>query len=279
MALRNQIVGVIRFSFPATGGFAASRLGAGALEAMLYDPARLDRRFAWFEGITLPSLAAQTDDAFRCVILAGETLPAASRDRLRSLCADHAFLDLCLHPAGGPLSSAKRAFRQAVDGDSTHVTGFRLDDDDAVARDYVARTRARSDALLAGGFATGPTALAFTHGLSWNLRAPDRPFHALRETCAPSVACAMITDAAIATCVYRYNHRRIASFVPTFLEPGDAPMFVRTLHDLNDSGRTVPPHAEALETPDGLSVLAERFGLDPARTTSLMAPDPDGAGR
>ena len=272
MDFRNQIVGVIRFSYPATSGFAASRLGAGALEAMLYESARLERRFAMLEGITLPSLAAQTNGAFTCVILTGRSLPAAARDRLEALCARHPFLDLCVLKANDPLTSARRAFRKAVHADSTHVTGFRLDDDDAVAKDYVARVRARSDALLAGGFADGPIAHAFTRGLYWDLRAAERPFHAFREAYAPSAACAMITAASLRTCIYRYNHRRLGSFVPTFLEPGDAPMFVRTLHDTNDSGRTVPPHAEALETSRGLAVLTDRFGIDPETAAGLMAP-------
>ncbi|WP_281823326.1 glycosyltransferase [Jannaschia rubra] len=271
MGHRNQIIGVIRFSYPATDGFAASRMEEGALEAMLYSPDRLASRFAYLETVTLPSLAAQTDGDFDCVILAGTSLPRDAQARLLALADRHSFLRIAFLDRMGPLAAARRSFRRAVRDDATHVTGFRLDDDDALGVDYVAKARDRADRLLAGGFAEGPTCVAFTRGLYWDLHDPDQPFHSFREAYAPSLACAMITTADMPTCIYRYNHRRIATFIPTYLEPGGHEMFIRTLHESNDSGRSIPPHSEPMETVRGRKLLEQRFGIDPEAAMALMA--------
>ena len=59
--LSNQIVGVCRFSYAGEGGFGSATMEQWALEAMLYDPARMKQRFVLFEQICLPSLAVQTE--------------------------------------------------------------------------------------------------------------------------------------------------------------------------------------------------------------------------
>lgn len=276
MAICNQIIGTIRFSYPATEGFAVSRMGADALQAMLYDPARLTARFAYLETLVLPSLAAQTDGDFTCAILAGDTLPADWQDRLRALTDRFAFARPIFMERMGPLPAAKRSFRRCVAADATHVTGFRLDDDDALAIDYIEKTRDRADRLIAGGFAAKPICVAFTRGLYWDLLTPAQPFHQFREAYAPSLACAMITAPDMSTCIYRYNHRRIASFIPTYLEPGGHDMFVRTQHDTNDSNRSAPPHATPLATAEGLKLLEKRFGIGAAAALSLMPSPPEG---
>ena len=274
MAPRNQIVGLIRFSYPATDGFAVSRMPEDALLGLLHAPERLAARLAYLETLALPSLAAQTDGDFTCVVLAGTALPAAWQDRLRALPERFPFVRPVFLERMGALAAARKAIRRAVRPDAERVTGFRLDDDDALAVDYVARTRDRADRLIAAGLADGPCCVAFTCGLYLDLCAPGEPFHQVREAHAPSLACAMVTGPEVATCVYRYNHRRIAAFVPTYLEPGEAEMFVRTRHGWNDSGRVTPPHATAVCAEKGATLLRDRFGLDPAAVFALMPAPP-----
>ncbi|MCK0169419.1 putative rhamnosyl transferase [Jannaschia sp. S6380] len=277
MSFRNRIVGVLRFSYPATDGFGASTLDEAALTALLYDPDRLARRFAYLETLTLPSLAAQTDGDFTCVILAGTSLPAPAQARLQALVARHSFLRLLFLDRTGALRAAKQAYRYAVEDDATtHVIGFRIDDDDAVARDYVALTRDRAAGLWQAGLLSGPTAIAFSRGIYWDMTAHDQPFHAYRELQPLGLACAMTTTADMPTCIYRYNHRRLACFVPTYMEPGDDAMFLRTLHDHNDSGRAIPPRAEPLPTARMRRVLADRFGIDADAAMALMSPQTAG---
>ena len=275
MNFRNRIVGVLRFSYPAKEGFAVSQLSPEALEAHLYEPGRIERRFAYLQTITLPSLAAQADGDFRLVILGGATLPARFRARLRALEEAHPFVKVCFLERMGALAAAKRAFRRGLeDGpEATHVTGFRIDDDDAVAVDYVTRTRAIADRLVGAGLADEPCVVAFTRGVYWDLHDPVQPFHDFREPQPLGLACAMITSTDLRTCIYRYNHRRLPCHVPVYTEPGPAPMFLRTLHGHNDSGRSIPPHATAMATRRGRKLLRTRFALDEAAAMALM-PEP-----
>ncbi|SFJ88311.1 glycosyltransferase [Jannaschia pohangensis] len=274
MSIQNRIIGVLRFSYPAQEGFAVSGLDEAALEAHLYDPERIETRFTYLETITLPSLAAQSDMDFTCVILAGTSLPMRWRKRLNALAETYPFLKTVYLDRMGALAAAKRSFRRGLDegpeGTTTHITGFRIDDDDAVAIDYIAQTRDISNRLIHAGLAEVPTSLSFARGIYWNLFDPDQPFHEFREAQPLGLACAMITTADLPTCIYRYNHRRLPCYVPCFSLPGEEPMFLRTLHDHNDSGRSIPPHASELATRRGRKLLADRFGLDPEAAMALM---------
>lgn len=272
---RNRIVGVLRFSYPAKEGFAVSGLPEAALEAHLYAPERLERRFAYLETVALPSLAAQTDPDFRLVVLAGTSLPMRYRRRLRALAERHAFAQVVFLDRMGALAAAKRAFRRGLgEGPAPdHLTGFRMDDDDAVSTDYVAATRDAADRAIAAGLADQPLAIAFARGVYWDLNDAARPFHDFRESQPLGLACAMVTTGAVETCIYRYNHRRLACHVPTLMLPGSAPMFLRTLHGHNDSGRAIPPHARAMPPARGRRLLADRFGLDVDAAMALMDAD------
>ena len=54
-----QIKGLVRFSYLSEGGFAMSDQGQDAVRDILYDPARLDRRFHMFENLALHSIKRQ----------------------------------------------------------------------------------------------------------------------------------------------------------------------------------------------------------------------------
>ena len=275
MTTANAIVGVLRFSYPAKEGFAVSQLSEAALEAHLYEPARMRARFDYLERIALPSLAAQTDGDFTCVLLAGRSLPFRHKARLREIEARHPFLRLVLMERMGALSAAKRAFRRGLERHpgATHCTGFRMDDDDAVAVDYVAKTRDRADRLIAAGLAERPTVVAFARGVYWDMGEPAQPYADFREPQPLGLACAMVTTADMPTCVYRYNHRKLPGQVPTLMDP-DGFMFLRTLHGHNDSGRQIPPHAEPLPLGRARDLIRRRFALDPAEIEGLMPVPP-----
>jgi len=277
MSTRNQIIGVMRFSYPAQEGFSVSQMDEASLEAHLYDDARLEQRFKYLEVITFPSLAAQTDMDFRLVILSGTTLPMKWRKRLKAWEETLPWLKCVFMDRMGALAAAKRSFRRGTDEGTTHITGFRIDDDDAVSRDYIALTRDRADRALHAGLADAPYALAFSRGIYWNLRDAEQPFHEFREPQPLGLACAMITTEDLPTCIYRYNHRRLGCYVPTYMEPGPDHMFLRTLHGHNDSGRSIPPHAVEMMTRKGRKAMEERLGLDADLALSLM-PDAPGEG-
>ena len=103
-----------------------------AFEARLYAPDRMERRFRMFEKLALPSLLAQTDDDFRMVFLIGRSLPDLWRDRLTDLIAPLRGARVVALPSMPHYKAIRRAFAMALPDTATHVTGFRLDDDDAM---------------------------------------------------------------------------------------------------------------------------------------------------
>lgn len=268
----NQIIGVCRFSYLGEGGFMTQKDGFEKAAERLYAIARMRRRFAFFEQICLPSLAAQTDGDFRLVALIGDTMPFRWRKRLKGLMEEYSFLEVCTLEAAGPLNSTRRAFRRGWDGQSTYITGFRIDDDDAVAVDYIERTRAISDQLLTLGWADEetPAAICFHRGVYWDMARPEEDqFWDFSEKEPLGLVSAMITTPDGQQNIYRWNHRRLASQVRCWIDPNDY-MFVRTLHGQNDSDRSIPPDALALPAWQAKKLFRDRFGLSPRRLLPLM---------
>ncbi|MEL6954819.1 MAG: glycosyltransferase [Pseudomonadota bacterium] len=272
--LSNQIVGVCRFSYPSDGGFSGPKRSAAELEAFLFSPERLAQRFAMFETLVLPSLAAQSDPDFRLVVLIGEAMPPRWKRRMRGLAEHYRFLRICSLERLGPLVSTRRAFRRGLEGETAFVTGFRIDDDDAVAVDYVARTRALAEMLLHEGQADAdrPAVVAFHRGIYWNMVDTEQPFYEFTEKTPLGLASAMITPTDGQVNIFRWNHRRLPAHVRCWTDP-DEIMFLRTLHQSNDSDRSVPGSAKPLDSHEVRAMLQARFGIDPDAAWALMEPD------
>ncbi len=269
---KNQIVGLCRFSYLGEGGFEASKKkNEEALAELLYDQTRMMRRFAFFERVCLPSLAAQTDPDFTLVVLVGTSMPLRFRKRLKGLAELHPFLRICALEPHGPLNATKRAYRRGVDPDASFMTGFRIDDDDAVAVDYIAKTRAAADQLIEAGWADKdhPVVVAFHRGIYWDMNDRNDPFYDFREIGPLGLASAMITVPDAHSNMFRWNHRRVAAYARLWSDPTDI-MFLRTLHQHNDSDRSIPPGAEPIAKPAAKRLLADRFGLDAEDVIKLM---------
>lgn len=270
-SFENQIVGVCRFSYLGSGGFEASKLERDQLAEMLYEQSRMNRRFALFETICLPSLAAQTDMDFRLVVLIGTSMPMRFRKRLKALAERYPFLQICALEPNGPLNATKRAYRRGTNDTADFITGFRIDDDDAVAVDYIARTRTVADQLLRLGWADAdtPAVIAFHRGIYWDMTDREDPFHDFREIGPLGLASAMVTKRDDQSNMFRWNHRRVAAHVRMWSDPTDR-MFLRTLHRHNDSGRSIPPGAVPIPGAEAHEILRARFGLDPEQAMALM---------
>jgi hypothetical protein len=269
----NQIIGVCRFSYLGEGGFQTQKNDFDTAAEILYAVPRMLRRFAFFENICLPSLAAQTDGDFKLVALIGDTMPFRWRKRLKGLMEQYPFLEVCTLEAAGPLNSTRRAFRRAWNGQAPYITGFRIDDDDAVATDYIERTRAISDQLLTLGWADEDTraAICFHRGIYWDMaREEENQFWDFSEKEPLGLASAMITTPEGMANIYRWNHRKLASQVRCWIDPTEF-MFVRTLHSHNDSDRSIPPDAQVLPAFQAKKLFRERFGLAPRKLLPMMA--------
>ena len=83
---------------------------------------------------------------------------------------------------------------------------------------------------------------------------------------------AMITPADGQVNIFRWNHRRLPAHVRCWTDP-DEIMFLRTLHQSNDSDRSVPGSAKPLDSHEVRAMLQARFGIDPDAAWALMEPD------
>ncbi len=273
MGAVNKIIGVCRFSYLGDAGFRTLKGGAEAAARTLYAPGRMQRRFAYFESICLPSLAAQTDTDFVLVALIADTMPFHFRKRLKRLGDTYPFLRIATLEAAGPLNSTRRAFRRGLDDEEADfITGFRLDDDDAVACDYIERTREIADNLIKLGWATAdvPAAVCFHRGIYWDMKRDVDQFWDYSEPQPLGLASAMIAHPDSQHNIYRWNHRKLACNARCWIDPHDY-MFVRTLHGHNDSDRSIPPGARVLPDWQAKKLFRERFGLNPKRLLPTMA--------
>lgn len=155
--MHDLAVGICRFSFLGRGDWTAFReiergTEAGMLAgvaATLYAPERLAFRMWCLRNVLMPSLAAQTDPDFAFVFLTSPELPqevlaeltalAASVPQVQVVVSDERTVDDALRPVLAELS--ERRGRRLVQ--------FRIDDDDALSPEYVARLNTAARAMRA----------------------------------------------------------------------------------------------------------------------------------
>jgi hypothetical protein len=248
----NRIVGLVRFSYPSIGGFAHASPDPARF---LYDPARLDRRFRLFEALCLPALRAQTDPDFDIVFLVGKDMPSAARKRLDAALSPLRRAQVVALPALQHYPALRQAYGAVEIGSAETLTTFRLDDDDALACDYIARLRALSVGLTGLCPPEAPLTLSFHRGF---LLHPDGGLSEVVEKLPPASGSAMIAPSGHRDNIYRRNHRLLPQFFSHFSDAG-RPAFLRSIHEDNDSS----PHASGLSTPlapqEAAAALGEAF--------------------
>jgi len=266
--LRNQIIGLTRFSYPSLGGFATKDAPVDAVEARLYDPDRLGRRFRLFERLALPSLLAQSDQDFRMIFLVGETFPGPCRDRLQDLVAPLKGARVIALPSLPHFMAMRRAFGFATPDTATHVTGFRLDDDDALDIQHVARMRRTVAALLPAAGVKTPLVTGCHRGFFLHLGPDGNALFQVTEKVPGAQGLAMTAPARSSDNIFRRNHRLVTQFYNTYCD-ATVPAFIRTIHPDNDSG----PHATGLIDPTdwdaGAPLIARHFPFTAAELRAL----------
>lgn len=256
-----QVIGLCRFSYPALGGFQVHHDDPAERAAYLYAPERMEERFRYFECFTLPALRAQTDPDFTFLVVVGTDLPEVYGNRLVDLLAGIPQAEIQEHDPGPHREVMKTAIN-AVRRHQDTTLQFRLDDDDAVSVDFVARLRqaalARADDLtgnrhIALDFNRGYIAAPGADGI--HARKTDQKF----MTAALSVA----FEPRVRSTVMNYSHVRLHRFMSCFHL--DAPdMYVRGHNRWNDSRQAEGIRPETLTPldPAGEDLFRTRFAID-----------------
>ena len=259
-----QIGGLIRFSIPTEGGFRQNPKSHAEKHAFLYAPERMELRFRYFETFCLPSLKNQTDTDFRVGVLIGEDMPALYRARLEALLADIPQATLISRPVMAHHQVVTSAYNEIFDRKTPIRLSFRLDDDDALAVDYIAEVRARLPALLemSGGLEMKPVCLDYSYGLTLHGEKGERSIVAAHYGAPVSAGLAVLAPADAKPLVMIVEHMRMRMHMATITDPGPV-MSLRTLHETNDSvpgtDMAVPGSQSAA---DLRNLIATRFKLD-----------------
>ena len=259
MAFSNRIVGLVRFSYPALSGFSVKPDDPSQLQAMLYDRARLERRFALFEALALPSLKSQSDQDFQTLFLIGTDLPDWAKDRLS---AGIAALDarLIALPPMHHYPAIQRAFSSLPETAHTHLTSFRLDDDDALDVDHIARLRRISAGVA--GFTGTPFAVTQNRGLFVDLTRKTPRFTEATEKMPLSVGVALCAPAGYPDNIFRRNHRLLPQFFTTFSDATEM-AYLRSVHGSNDSTAHTTGVVADRTTDEAAAILTARFAVTP----------------
>lgn len=269
LGTRMQVLGLCRFSVPSLGGFQVEHVTLEARRAMLYDPARLDLRTVWFEHVTLPSIRAQRDGNFTFVVMVGEDLPDPWRSRLERMVADVPQVCIVAAPPGQHRRICADAVRAHVDPGADCVAEFRLDDDDAVAVDFVERVRADAAALIPAFLKAGNAALDYSRGVVLEL-GPEGVVVTPRRALLWTPALAVLTKADAEQRILDHPHHKLWRNMPTLTLP-DEVMFLRGSHGGNDSHIPKEPPAWDLPRERWAPLLKRRFGIDLAGFEAALA--------
>lgn len=255
-----QTIGLVRFSVVTTDYFSETHGSLDALKAHLFSPARLALRFNTFETLCLPSLIRQSDRDFRLVVLTSKDLPAEARARLDALIAPHDNIDLIAAAPDAHYQIIKRAYASAHDPKATHRLLFRLDDDDALSLDYIARLKAIATPLC-DLQPHRPTAIGFQRGFYIEMtgQGGNTVFDAT-ERAPLSCGTALLKPADYERNPYRYNHRALGQHYSLYSDIS-APVFLRTIHGDNKSSPAKLGLTRQMRQSEVKQELSRRFGF------------------
>ncbi len=228
-----QVIGLCRFSYPALGGFQIEHDTPAARAAFLYDPVRMEERFATFQTLTLPPLRAQTDPDFTLAIVVGDAMPEPLLTRLLDLVQDMPQAVIIPRAPGRHRQVMCEVINQVREDHPLPSLQFRMDDDDAVAVTFVEHLREAANDL-------GPMLEKYHYiGLDFNhghiARIGPKGIHAkntIETLWTPALGMAVAPGASRG--IMNFSHAKLGRVMPVVTLPGQN-MFIRGHNQFNDS--------------------------------------------
>jgi transposase len=258
--MKVQMLGLCRFSYVGLRGFQVIHDDIQTRREFLYNAERLERRWLWFSQVAIPGWMAQTDPDFTLVIMTGPDLPEPYLSRLQDLCRRIPQLELSLVP---PMDKHRTACRAAiaphVDLTADVIGHFRHDDDDAVALDYVERTR--SDFALIENLWLTERRLSLDYGRGLMVTADAGQLSIQPWLCHNmGVALTIFLAPDAGETALSYNHASLAQWMPGVSI--NAPvMFIRSIHQDSDSGSKGQGMAWRPQDEPLAKLIPRRFGF------------------
>ncbi|MEY3703430.1 MAG: hypothetical protein RLZZ561_1050 [Pseudomonadota bacterium] len=229
-----------RFNVPTKGREADIRAKTGWLE----------RRFDLFERFCLPSVAGQTRRDFSWIIYFDAMTPAPFRARIAR--AQQCFPFTALFRDALPLEDVRADVSAQLPNGKGRVLTTRLDNDDALARDFVARVQD------AGAMHPTGTALNFPNGFSWR----KGWVYAARDQSSPFAS--VVEDAVEFQTIWARPHAVLGEAF-RLIQIEDGPAWLQVIH-----GDNVTNRIKGRQRPG--SVLGDRFTIEPGANMPLPGP-------
>lgn len=227
-------------------------------------PGWLTRRFELFETYCLPSMAAQQVKDFEWLIYFDEQTPTLFRERILAAQAFVPFHAVFVGSFHASLAAQDVAAR--LDDTVSRVLTTRLDNDDAVSNDFLARIRDAASKLPNGTMLNFREGVALRKGRLYSARDESNPFTSLIE------------QAVGAQTIWAAPHTELVTRFPTHQIVTD-PCWLQVVHDENvanrikgkrlaDEGvlkrfRLAP--SVAIKATNPLSLLLDRLAFHPVR--------------
>ncbi|MEB8387337.1 putative rhamnosyl transferase [Rhodobacteraceae bacterium KMM 6894] len=232
-ASKMQVIGLCRFSYPALGGFQVEHDTPRDRAAFLYDPVRMDERFATFAALTLPALRAQTDPDFTLAIVVGDEMPEPLLARLLDLVEHMPQAVIIPRPPGRHREVMRDVINTVRDDRPLPSLQFRMDDDDAVAVNFVQRLREAASHLAP--FLTKHRYVGLDFNQGHIARIGPRGIYAkpcIETLWTPALGMAVAPGASRG--IMNFSHVKLARVMPVVTLPGED-MYIRGHNEFNDS--------------------------------------------
>ena len=256
-----QIIGICRFSYPAKGGFQVDHETVEERMAFLFEPARMEERFRLFECFTLPSLRAQTDPRFTLLIVIGNSMPEPWRSRLYDLVIGIPQVIVQERPPEQHRLVMKKAINSVREDTGEPCLQFRMDDDDAVAVDFIEKLRRISGQCAGLIDKTRHVAIDFIEGFLAEPGPEGLNIKPFREDMV-TAALAISVRPNIPNSIMNFSHKKIGRRMPVIAIPGE-PMYLRGFSEFNDSRQVGMVRDFTLHsaTPEDEALIKTRFNV------------------
>ena len=258
--LKNQVVGLIRFSYLAQSGGWNIKVSAEEHKKDMFSAKRMALRFRLFERLTLKSMDDQTDQDFKCIVLCSSEMPEKHQERLLDLIEDHPNLSyLSLPPMQHHVAVAK-AFAQARDEEMDYFTSFRLDDDDMLQRTYIENLKSKIELAKPMIEPDKPLVTSFNFGLFLEKGQPENSVYDVIERTPGAQGTAMTTHTGDHRNIFSRNHRKLPAFFRT-VSHVDGPAWLRTVHSNNIANPKITGRHHMIEDERVEELLNTNFNM------------------
>ncbi len=255
-----QALGIVRFSYASYGGYQTKHASIDERLEYLFNPVRIEERFILFEYITLPAIRAQTDPDFTLIVVTSKDIPKPYLERLRALIDGIPQIALVLKEPQIHRQAMRQVIQPYKNRNCDVIAHFRLDDDDAVAIDFIERTKIAFKKCIPDYEQVDKCALDFNLGVLLQTKADICIAH---QTQLPQATAGLVVfiPPHLSKTIIHYPHHRITDFMPLVTDT-TPDMFVRSLNTFNDSPRSRAQNISNQPTPAHLiKTLQTRFKI------------------